>query len=108
MIAVPREIINSAPRHRIARHFVITETFAKNFKEKYPEYSKMTINDMNHTIAKFHDTLAHEIINHRDGVELPQYTGLLKIIKYTGTKKSKEIADRKYVIVDNYRFLQIC
>ena len=74
-----------APRYRKKVHRLVNKDFCKRFYKKYPEYKHREMQDINKTIRNFNKLVCQEVIDNRDGVELPEGLGWL----FIGTCKSK-------------------
>lgn len=68
-----------APRFRKERLSIIEPDFFKEFKQKFPEYKQVSNNQLNTIIKTFNENTWKEVINNRDGVELPEGLGYLFI-----------------------------
>jgi hypothetical protein len=69
----------TAPRFRQTGHNIIDAEFVKRFKEKHERHNNLTISDIRKIIKKFNETLWENIIETRDGVNLPEGIGHLFI-----------------------------
>ena len=74
-----------APRYRKKVHHVINKDFYKRFFKKYPGYRKKKETEIYKIIKTFNKYVCQEVINNRDGVELPESLGWL----FIGTCKTK-------------------
>jgi hypothetical protein len=68
-----------APRFRQSGHNVIDKSFIKRFKEKYAKYKHLTDTEIRTIIKKFNETVWENVIESRDGVNLPEGIGHLFI-----------------------------
>jgi hypothetical protein len=68
-----------APRFRKERLSILNKDFYKEFREKFPEYKHIKDSELGLIINTFNKTLWKEVINNRDGVELPEGLGYLFI-----------------------------
>ena len=102
----------NAPRHRPARLSVLTRKFYSDFRKKHPEYKHMKNSEITNIISTFNEMLADNIIENRDGIELPEglgycFIGTCKPPKkqntdfYTSIKYNKKIKHRNFES-DNY------
>lgn len=64
-----------APRFRQSGFNVIDRSFIKRFKTKYAKYKDLTEPDIRNIIKKFNETLWENVIDTRDGVNLPEGLG---------------------------------
>jgi len=78
----------SAPRFRAKSVTLLNKSVYKKFIEKYPNYSDITLKDFKLIINKFNKNIAKEVINNREGVELPEKLGYLFIGKCKKTIKN--------------------
>lgn len=67
------------PRFRQKSLTIIDVAFLKEFKEKYPKYKDLTVPDIYKIIKKYNETVWKEVIENRDGVQLPEGVGILFI-----------------------------
>lgn len=67
------------PRFRQKGINIVDNTFLKEFKEKYPKYKDLTISEINKIMKKYNETVWKEVIENRDGVQLPEGVGILFI-----------------------------
>jgi hypothetical protein len=68
-----------APRFRYDGVNLITEEFLERFKNKYPVYKDITIKEFKSIVKLFNEALWHEVIENRDGVQIPEGLGYLFI-----------------------------
>ena len=68
-----------APRYRKKVHHIINEDFYKRFYKKYPEYKEKKKSEIYNIVKTFNTNVCQEVINNRDGVELPESLGWLFI-----------------------------
>lgn len=81
----------NAPRYRPnCLNLLNRETF-KKFLEKYPEYKDRDYKEFEENISTFNETLWKTVIEHRDGVELPESLG--NIFIGTCWKKKRQNID---------------
>jgi hypothetical protein len=69
----------NAPRFRYSGLRVITEEFVDNFRKKNPAYKDITLGEFKSIVKKFNETLWREVIENRDGIQLPEGLGYLFI-----------------------------
>jgi hypothetical protein len=67
------------PRFRQKGINIVDNTFLKEFKEKYPKYKNLTVPEINKIMKKYNETVWKEVIENRDGVQLPEGMGILFI-----------------------------
>lgn len=67
------------PRFRQKGISIVDNTFLKEFKEKYPKYKDLTVPEINKIMKKYNETVWKEVIENRDGVQLPEGVGILFI-----------------------------
>jgi hypothetical protein len=58
---------------------IINEAFIKEFKDKYPKYNDLSKAEVDKIIRLFNETVWKEIIENRDGVQLPEGVGIMFI-----------------------------
>lgn len=68
-----------APRFRQSGHNVIDEGFAKRFKERHQKYKDLTLSDIRKIVKTFNNAVWENVIETRDGVQLPEGIGHLFI-----------------------------
>jgi hypothetical protein len=68
-----------APRYRPVRTCVSTKPFCNSFRKKYPQYKNITDTILRQILTTHSELLYKEVINNRDGVELPEGLGFLFI-----------------------------
>lgn len=69
----------SAPRYRVKRKNLITDQYLDEFRNRYPELKNYDKSDIKSIIKSFNEKLWNAIIEHRDGVELPEGLGYVFI-----------------------------
>jgi hypothetical protein len=69
----------NAPRFRPTRTSLLTKKFFRQFRKKYPQYNTLTNSNLRKVINDYNTLLWQEVINNRDGVELPENLGFLFI-----------------------------
>lgn len=68
-----------APRYRKKVHHIINKDFYTRFFKKYPEYNEKSPSEIYQIIKSFNKSVCQEVINNRDGVELPESLGWIFI-----------------------------
>jgi hypothetical protein len=81
-----------APRFRQEGHNIIDKELIKKFKEKHPKYKKLSQTEFYSIVKKFNETLWENVIDGRDGVDLPEGIGSL----FIGTCKRPKSANIDY------------
>lgn len=71
-----------APRARLKSARVMDAQTFKEFKEKHPEYSDLTLTEFNGIIKQFHKDIVEEVTEHRYGISLPERLGQLVIVSF--------------------------
>jgi hypothetical protein len=77
-----------APRFRPEVEGFLSDDLIKRFKEKYKRYSSIDKKTFKKIIKKFHEAVYQEVINTRDGVELPESIALICITSKNSAKKN--------------------
>lgn len=77
----------NAPRFRTKRISVLTVKTLKAMKEKYPEYSNLSLQEFKSIIMTFNGLMVDSIIENRNGVELPDGLGFIFIGSCPPSKK---------------------
>jgi hypothetical protein len=54
----------------------------EEFVNEYPEYAGITLKELNAILGKFHQNLAQEVIDKREGIALPERLGYLIIASF--------------------------
>ncbi len=85
----------NGPRFRPKRHTMLNKKLFLRFKEKYPEYSDLTLNEFKSIIKTFNRHLGQGLIDNRDGVELPQGLGYIFMGSCPATKSKKNVDMKK-------------
>lgn len=75
----------NAPRFRPKKHNLLNADLHRRFITKYPKYKDITIKQMKEIIMKFNTAIWREVIDNRDGIELPEQLGYV----FIGTCKKK-------------------
>ena len=78
----------NAPRYRKKTHHIINADFYKRFFKKYPKYKENKNTEIHKIIKTFNQYVCQEVINNRDGVELPESLGWLFIGTCKNAKKN--------------------
>lgn len=81
----------NGPRYRIEKEVVDDNEFYKNFYEKYPEHRKYSIKELRKIIHNAHGALYKTVIDHRDGIELPEGLGYVFIASCALHKKKRNV-----------------
>jgi hypothetical protein len=76
-----------AIRYRRSFRTVLDRQLLKSFKKKYPEYKTITFADLKKIIQTFNGNIRQGVIEHRNGVELPEGLGFIFIGTCPPTKK---------------------
>lgn len=71
----------NAPRYRAKTTTLLNKKVYEAFKEKYSKYADMSLEEFKKIINTFNKNIADEVINNRDGVELPEKLGYLFVGK---------------------------
>lgn len=66
---------------------VLDRDLLKAFKKKYPEYKSLTLVDFKNIVKKFNGNIRQGVLEHRNGVELPEGLGFIFIGTCPATKK---------------------
>jgi len=69
-------------------HKLINRDYYNRFFKKYPEYKDKRKTDIYQIIKTFNEYVCQEVINNRDGVELPESLGWLFIGTCKNAKKN--------------------
>ena len=67
------------PRFRQSSVNIIDDTFVKEFIQKYPKYKDLSKAEISSIIRKYNETVWKEVIETRDGVQLPEGVGIMFI-----------------------------
>jgi len=76
-----------APRFRQKGKVLVTDTLINKFKKKYPKYKDITKVKFNNIIKLFNEEVWSEVIENRDGVQLPEGIGYIFIGSCKNVKK---------------------
>lgn len=79
-----------APRFRPKVEGFLSDELITKFKEKHKRYADVDKKTFKNIIKKFHEAVYQEVINTRDGVELPEALALICITSRSSSK-SKSI-----------------
>lgn len=69
----------NAPRYRPKKFNILNTDFYKRFIEKNPRYKNLSLAQVKEVITTFNGAIWDEVINSRDGVELPEQLGYVFI-----------------------------
>ena len=69
----------NAPRYRPKVYSVLSQDLLKLFKEKYPKYNDLSYKTFKDVIKKANTVIWENVIENRDGVELPESLGYVFI-----------------------------
>lgn len=81
----------SAPRYREKVFGVLNSRLLEEFKEKYPQYKDLDIHQFTQIVKEFNEAVWKEVIEYRDGVELPDGLGFLFIASTPASKHKNNI-----------------
>jgi hypothetical protein len=82
-----------APRYTPqAKNLLDRSAFIRHFKSKFPQYSHLTEPEVRKIVKTFNETIVEQVIENRDGVNLPEFCGRLFI---GSCKKQKPNMDYK-------------
>ena len=82
----------NAPRCRVGAHKIVSLNFLKEFKEKYPQYQDLSIEQCKEILKIFHRKLWDHALRNRDGIELPESLGYI----FLGTCRSAKKYNTDY------------
>lgn len=88
----------SAPRFRPKKHNVLTKDLYLEFITKYPKYKGIPYEVYKEIITKFNGKIWEEVIENRDGVELPEQLGYV----FIGTCPRKKSDNTDYYKSKSY------
>jgi hypothetical protein len=88
----------NAPRYREKRLGILNKETIKEFKDKKPLYSDIDNNKLKKIIKLYNVKLWNAVIDHRDGVELPDSLGYL----FIGTCPSSKTVNPNYALSHEY------
>ena len=81
----------NAPRYREKVFSVLNSKLLKEFKEKYPKYKDLDLDQFKNIVKQFNDTVWQQVIDNRDGVELPDGLGFIFIASTPASKHKNNI-----------------
>jgi hypothetical protein len=81
----------NAPRYREKIFSILNAKLLKEFKEKYPKYKDLDITTFKEIVKDFNEEVWKQVIEHRDGVELPEGIGFLFIASTPASKHKNNI-----------------
>ena len=87
-----------APRYRAKRITLLNKTTYNEFKERYPMFSKVDNKTLRKIIKAFNTKIWENVIENRDGVELPDSLGYL----FIGTCKPAKNVNMNYSLSNKY------
>lgn len=79
----------TAPRFRTDRYTVLDRSLFKKFKKKYPEHKETDYKNFREAITKFNTKIWENVIDSRDGTELPEGLGHIFIGSCPAASKKK-------------------
>tara|TARA_Y100001963_G_C6654372_1_gene387293 strand:+ start:49 stop:567 length:519 start_codon:yes stop_codon:yes gene_type:complete len=88
----------NAPRYRKKVLSLLNADFIKEFKDKYPAYAKIENKKLKSIIKLYNKKLWEEVIDNRNGVELPDSLGYL----FIGTCPSAKSVNTNYALSKEY------
>lgn len=81
----------NAPRFRKTNHRSFDQEFLNKVRERFPQYSHISDEEIKKIIYTFNENIFNEVINVRDGVEIPSQIGHLFIGTCPPSKKRANI-----------------
>ena len=87
-----------APRYREKVLGLLNKKLLMEFKEKYPAYANIDNNKLKSVITTYNTKLWNEVINSREGVELPDSLGYL----FIGTCPAAKSVNPNYSLSKEY------
>lgn len=81
----------NAPRYREKVFSVLNSKLLEEFKEKYPNYKNVDLNHFKDIVKQFNESVWKEVIENRDGVELPDGIGFIFIASTPASKHKNNI-----------------
>lgn len=69
----------NAPRYRPKKHNILNADFYNRFIEKYPKYKGLNLSQVKDVVKSFNGAIWQEVINNRNGIELPEQLGYIFI-----------------------------
>jgi hypothetical protein len=88
----------NAPRYREKVLGLLNNKLLKEFKEKYPAYANIDNNKLKKIIKVYNTKLWNEVVNSREGVELPDSLGYL----FIGTCPAAKSVNPDYSLSKKY------
>ena len=88
----------NAPRYREKVFGLLNADLFKEFKEKYPAYENIDSSKLKKVITLYNEKLWKEVINNRNGVELPDSLGYL----FIGTCPAAKSVNTNYSLSRQY------
>ena len=88
----------NAPRYRKKVFSLLNMEFIKEFKDKYPAYSNIDNKKLKNIIKLYNKKLWEEVIDNRNGVELPDSLGYL----FIGTCPAAKSVNTNYALSRQY------
>ena len=76
-----------APRVRGKSTLIMSEQRLKKFKEKFPEYQSVTLQEFNSIIRQFNTNIIEHVKKERYGIALPERIGHFVIVGFPKSKK---------------------
>ena len=77
----------TAPRFRPAVYNILSKEFFNEFKERYPKYKHLTETEIRKIIKSFNILVYQNVIEKRNGIQLPEQVGWLFIGSCQKSKK---------------------
>jgi hypothetical protein len=77
----------NALRHRVKRYNPVDTTFYKRFRKKFPQHNALTNRELRTIINAYNNKIWENVLEHRDGVELPEGLGYIFIGSCQESKK---------------------
>lgn len=71
----------NAPRFRAKTKKILNKDLYESFIDKYPKYSNLSLLEFREIVVKYNGFLWDGVINHRDGIALPESLGYVVIAK---------------------------
>ena len=88
----------NAPRYRDKVLSILNAEMLKEFKDKYPAYKNIDNEKLKNIIKFFNEKIWKEVIENRDGVELPYSLGYL----FIGTCPAAKSVNTNYALSKKY------
>jgi hypothetical protein len=80
-----------APRYTKEYKEILNKDLFKGFQEKYPDHKDLSYKSFKQIINTFHGLMRQEVIDYRDGVELPESLGSICICTCRRSSRRKGI-----------------